>query len=434
MRRNLMTSTVVDKKGAFWLFLIGVFSMTQVRLGARIGISEACCCLVAPLVYLKHYTTYRRDGVSVFFNLLLLWVIGAIVSDLYNHCCFEQFIRGFSVPFTLFGVSTCVYHLLRRRPDNLKFILMGIAVSSVISIFVFQRGDAGDMASAGDVQGAIDRVVGYKLFWSNQVKTWGTLPAAGWYLSIPKSVLFFTLTLVAFANMSAGGRSAFAVSILSLAIVLIGGKTAASIRSLKRYFPLLMIGFAVLVGVLKVGYSYAAKNGYLSEAETEKYEKQTARGEDLMTLIKSGRGDFFIGLDAALDKPIFGHGSQALDYFGYERDFITKYGTDFERESYIKRELNGYLHAIKAHSHVICYWMWHGILALIFWLYILYLLVTTFRKRMHYRPEWFGYLAIAIPAFLWDYFFSPLGLRVDECVLYCVMLVLLQMEKRLKVR
>ena len=36
-----------DKKGAKWLFLIGLFSMTQIRFGAKIGISEIACCLVA---------------------------------------------------------------------------------------------------------------------------------------------------------------------------------------------------------------------------------------------------------------------------------------------------------------------------------------------------------------------------------------------------
>lgn len=429
MAQNITSLSMSDKKGAFWLFLIGMFSMTQIKVGAKIGISEAVCCLVGPFLFLKNYIQYKRDGVILFFNLLLLWMVGAIISDLYNHSCIEQVIRGFTVPLTLFCVSVCVYHFLRKKPGNLKWILMGIAVSSVLSIFVFQRGLAGDMAAEGDISGALDRVMGYKLFWSNQVKTWCSLPVSGWYLALPRLVLVPMLLLIAFANMSAGGRSAFAVSVFSLLIVLVGGRTVTSIKALKRYFPLIVLGCCLSAILLKVGYSYAAEHGYLNEVETIKYQKQTANGTGFMSLIKSGRGDFFIGLDAALDKPIVGHGSQAMDYHGYEKEFVSRYGSDLERDIYMSLEMQGYLRTIKSHSHIICYWMWHGVSALIFWLYLLWLLVVTFQKRLHYIPEWFGYLALSIPAFAWDFFFSPLGLRVDECVLYCAMLVLLRFER-----
>ena len=63
---------VFDRRGATYLFLIGLFSMTQVRLGAKLGISEFFCCLVGPFLFFADLPKFRRDGVMVFFNLLIL--------------------------------------------------------------------------------------------------------------------------------------------------------------------------------------------------------------------------------------------------------------------------------------------------------------------------------------------------------------------------
>ena len=53
------------KQDAFWLFMIGCFSMTQIRLGAKIGISESGCLLAAPFLFLRDYPLYKRDGVRL---------------------------------------------------------------------------------------------------------------------------------------------------------------------------------------------------------------------------------------------------------------------------------------------------------------------------------------------------------------------------------
>ena len=418
-----------SKGAAKWLFLIGLFSQTQIRLGAKIGISEIVCCLVAPVFFMHDYGIYRKDGVSLYFNLLLVWIVGAIFSDWYNHSVFEQIIRGFSVPIVILGVSVCIYHFLRIDFDNLKWLLFGIAVSSVVSIFVFQRGWAGDMASEGDLSGAIEKVVDYKLFWSNLAKTWLLLPVQALYMKTPRLYTVIAMLTVAFVNAISGGRSAFAVSLLAFFVVMIGGKKIEAMGRIRRFFPLLVVMMMALAVTLKSAYSYAATHGYLNEQETIKYRQQTAKGSDIKSLLMSGRGDFFIGLIAALDKPFIGHGSHALDTHGYEVDFLERYGTDSEILNFNRKVAAGYLRHIKSHSHVITYWMWHGVAGLLFWIYIFYLVIQTICKRMDLIPEWFGFLAIVLSDFIWDYFFSPFGLRVNGCMLFCALLILVKMEK-----
>lgn len=417
------------KRDAFWLFMIGCFSMTQLKLGAKIGISEAGCLFAMPFIIMRDYVGYKKDGVMLYFNLLLLWILGAIFSDWYNHSIFEQFMRGFSVPLLVFSCSVCIYHFLRRYPDNLKWLLFGIAVSSVISIFVFQRGRGGDLAADGDLAGAVEAVVGYKLFLSNTIKTWFLLPIQTMYMKLSVLYIVPAMIAVAIVNALSGGRSAFAVSILAFCFVMIGGKRVESIRRIKRFFPMLIMLLLCLMFIVKYVYSYAAQHGYLNDAETGKYEKQTAVGTDIKSLLLAGRSEFFVGLFAALDKPFVGQGSQPLDFYGYGEDFLRKYGTEEEVKRFLRAKAQGMFPRISSHSHIICYWMWHGVTALAFWLYIFYLVIVTIYKRLTLIPEWFGFLAIAFSDFLWDYFFSPFGMRVSECAMFCAMLVLIRVER-----
>ena len=53
----------------FWLFLIGTFSMTQVRLIGSIGISEVIVFVVAPFVFVSDYRFLKRDGFMPMVNL-----------------------------------------------------------------------------------------------------------------------------------------------------------------------------------------------------------------------------------------------------------------------------------------------------------------------------------------------------------------------------
>lgn len=418
------------KSAAWWLFLIGLFSQTQLRFGAKIGISELFCCLIAPFLFLFKYAEFKRDKVTLYFWLLIFWIFGALLSDYINESFTAQVIRGFSVPVTIFSVSVCVYYNLRKNVDGFKWLLFGIACSSVLSIFVFQRGIAGDLAAEGDITSAVEKVVRYKLFWANMLTTWLTLPLFTLYLKVPRAYAIFSLAGLSMFNLFIGGRSMFLASAFSLALLVLCGNKVESMRNVKKFFSLIFIALLCLGLVAKYTYQYAVKEGFLGEEEMLKYEQQTQKGTGILALLMSGRSEVFVGLIAALDKPLIGQGSQALDFSGYIRGFLDKYGTDDEIQRYNRRmiESSGFPGIIPAHSHIICYWMWHGVTALLFWLYILYLSVTTFKNKLHYMPEWFGYFAITLPAFFWDYFFSPLGLRVNESALYCAFLYLVKLE------
>ena len=413
-----------SQRGAMLLlFLIGVFSMTQVRVIGKIGISEFFMVLASPFVFLQNIQVFKRDKSMLFFVLIILWTMGAVLADKINGSCFAYAIRGQAVPIVLFGATVCLYALLRKNIYNLRWLLLGIAISWVLSTFVFQRGTAGDFAAEGNMEAAVERVVGYKLFWTNMAKTWLSLPISAWYLSVPFVYSLCAMSFVSVFCLLTGGRSSFLVALVSVFLIFIGKKKVRSMQFLKKHFVALILMLGCVGLVAKGVYKFAVTHGYLGENEMGKYEMQTRKSNSIIGMLVGGRSETFVGLYAALHRPILGHGSWAVDNYGYCFDFSSKYGDerDIARvESAMK--LGGMI--IPGHSHIVVYWLWHGVFALLFWLYIGCLVAGTLIKRMSTVPWFFGYFAVTIPAWFWDYFFSPMGLRVSESALFVMCLLI----------
>lgn len=420
-------------KVSILLFLIGLFSWTQVKIIGKIGISEFFMCLVAPFFVLQNWHVLRRDGTVIYFVLALLWIVGGVFSDIVSGNPMMFWARGLAFSVVTFTNSFCLYFLLRKRPLGLKWFLLGAAISSIISIFIFQSGQAGDLAADGDIDGAIDKVVGYKLFWAGLIMTWACLPIKGWYLSLPKWVSITLLGAVAAYNLYVGGRSNFLIMFVAAALIFLGGKDRVAMNRIKRLFIFFGIGLICSLVAVKYLYKYAATSGMMGEEELSKYERQTQSGTGALRMLMAGRSEFFVGLIAAKDRPILGFGSHALDYKGYRRDFLFKYGNEEDVQKYNRlllsgRMRNGIAH-IPAHSHIICFWLWHGIFGLLFWAYVLWLVFSTLRERMAVVPQYFGYLAIAIPFCFWHILFSPYGDRVGKCCMFCVFLLLKKIQR-----
>ena len=415
---------------AFILFCIGLFSMTQINIGGKIGLSELAMVLLSPFLFLKAYRILSSDKVLYFFVLILLWLLGAIFIDIRTGNYLNFMMRGLAVPITVFGSTLSIYILLRKNPENLKWILLGMAISGVVSVFVFQRGRSGDIASEYGMVAGVQSVVGYKLFWVTQAIAWLTLPITGWYNKINKIYILIAMPFLCGFALYEGGRSLFMTLLSSLLLLLVAGRSRKSIEFVRRHFvAVLVIIFAAAVAG-KFLYQYASQNGYLGAAEERKYRQQTSQGDSAIKMLMAGRSDFFIGLLAALDAPLCGHGSVALDTKGYVADFLRDYGDSEDYYNVLKMWDENKYNIIPAHSHIICYWMWHGIFALAFWVAVLVLVIKTISKRVDVIPAYYGYLVVMMPGYLWDYFFSPFDHRVYEATLFAVMLLISKISRK----
>lgn len=422
-----------NRSSAFWLFMLGMFSLTQVNIGGYLAISEILCLLIGPIMFFRDISVFKRDGIMPVFWLLFLWLCGAVFVDLKVHSSLPAMLRGIAVPIVIIVNLASMYKPLRNDPMNIKWFAIGSFISSIVSVFVFQ---AGSDVGAAENQGlsAMEATLGYKLFWQTRISTLLSLPMTCWYLSFPFGLLILLkLASTGFALFS-GGRSAFATSAVAFGLLFIGRQNPQKMKSIRKHLMLLVLIFVPLLLLIKAGYGYAARNDWLGYEEEAKYYLQSQGGKGgVLSMLMSGRSEFFIGLIAALDKPIIGHGSHALDTGGYRERFLAKYGNMedlYKYEMALRRAAAEGVTSphIPAHSHIITFWMWHGIFALIFWLYLLWIAGETLIKRLGVYPPYFGYLVCGLPALFWAVLFSPFGGRMSVSFTLCSMLLIRAMD------
>lgn len=412
------------------LFLIGTFSMTQIRVVGSIGISELPIFILAPFIFFIDYRTLRHDGFLPMIWLALLACVGCCVSSFCNQTPLPSFLRGFASPYSIFAIIVILHRVLRKNLIGLKWFFLGVCVSWVMSTFVFHS--AVEEVAAERLGGGVEGIMESTIFLISRLNGFLMAPIAGWYLQTP--LLYSVFTPVLWAGYclfsTASGRSAALGALGTLAIVLIGQKRRSQMERLRKHFvPFLF--FAIALGLAFKGfYQVAATNGWLGEQAQTKYEQQSKGGRGILALLMGGRGETFVGLFACLDRPLVGHGPWALDTNDYYVDYLVKYGQPEDYDQYVqtmlyfqRMGLSSRVWLIPAHSHIVGFWLWYGIFGLVFWVYVLKLIYDWFRNSSSAIPQWYGYFAVSIPPFLWGIFFSPFGSRVQTvAIIVCLLM------------
>lgn len=409
---------------AFLLFLAGLFSLTRINIGGSIAITEIVMVFLSPLLFIRNVTNFKRDGIMPLLIFCLLWLGGAVLSDIINDTNVRFALKGIATPIVYFAGIVCMYVLLRRDPRNLKWYVLGAAFSYVVSTFYFQRAASFDVEVSAE--SALERTIDYKLYWITLADHFLLLPIRGWFAATPFMYSGCAVLCLAISALCLGARSMFATFAVSFTFIVIGGKTLRSMVRLKRHMLMIAVLMCCVMVVAKVVYKDMAISGMLGEGERHKYEYQTKAGDSALQMLMSGRSEFFVGIFAAKDHPIVGRGSWAIDKDEIWPEFVRRYGSLEDYEVLAKAiSQYGYSRYIPFHSHIVTYWMWHGIFGLFFWLYVLCLVIKTLFRGMYVNYEHFGFFALAIPAFMWDIFFSPAGLRVYESMLFvlCALVV-----------
>jgi hypothetical protein len=85
---------------------------------------------------------------------------------------------------------------------------------------------------------------------------------------------------------------------------------------------------------------------------------------------------------------------------------------------------------IPAHSHLVGYWLEYGVLALPFWIYVIWLMFRYFREDLDANPALFGWLAFSIPSTLMGILFAPYANRVGIPILIIALLLIHEQRKQ----
>ncbi len=409
----------MNKKHSILWFLLGLGG--QLQIVASLSISEAVILLVAPLLYFRLHRDMQRNGVSTLFNISCLVLVGCIVSCVYNHTQFAFALRGVAAISIMPCAIIVVYWFLRTHPDGFKWYLVGDACSMILCTFIFQKSVELSFLSQGAAGvAAASAIISGPLFWAGRLGPVLMLPTKGWYLKTPllydldAPIAMIMISLVA----SESGRSAALGYSGFFFLLLLGGKTVYSIKRIARHFIMLFV--LAILGVFCANFVYRslATSGILGEKALVKYERQTQGSTSIMRLLIGGRAEAFVGLFACFDRPIIGWGPWAIDTKGFAEEFVRKYGTASDYDQMIKnivaarrqgQEIRG---LIPCHSHITSFWCWYGIMGLIFWLYVMFIIFRYLLKDSWRIPQWYAWLACWIPVMLWKIAFSPYSDRI----------------------
>jgi len=409
----------------YLLFLIGMFSLTQIRIVGWIGITEVVLFFVAPLVFFKTRRSLKQHGFMPVLVLGVLWFGSALLTDWIRHNTYENLLKGAATPYAFFANIVCLHALLWDNVNRFKWAVVGIAVSLVLSIYVFQGGTGHSMAEAQGVT-AEEAIKGYKLFGVIMFGTFLTLPIKTMYQKLPTYVTVTLLLFLAAYSLFSGGRSAFLVRLLSIWIVFMGGRKILTMRNIGKNLILFGISLSVVGLAASVIYKSAVYSGRLGLEERDKYEAQASSKIGLL----SGRAEFVSALWAIKDSPLIGHGSWPIDFEGYTLRTVEMVGTDRDIELTRANYDEGRISWIPSHSYVWQSWIWHGLAGGIFWLYVFFrVYFKTFRECMGMFPQVFGYFAVMLPSEFWNVWFSPIGQRVEVAMVITLCLLAIDHEK-----
>lgn len=417
-----------------WLLLLaGLFNGTRINLGGSIALTELAFVVAAPFLIFKSLPMLRRTGLSSALWLMVLWLGGALFSDLVvNHTYLPFALKGIATPVVMISSLICLAYLLKRDITNVRWYVVGSAFTIILSTFFLSR--ASSLGLDMSAESALERTVGYKLYWLNLITAFILIPVKGWYVKVPQLYSKFAVIASAVFALLEGVRNVFLSYSVSFVLILVGERSVTSMIKLKRHIILVLAAISLVGLGVKVIYKKMASSGYMGESEQRKYELQTRESDSTLAMLMAGRVEFFVGVVAASRRPIVGRGSWALDSDNIFLEYMSKYGTeaDYKKAQDRTMKIGSGITLIPFHSHIVTYWMWHGVFGLVFWLFALCLVIKTLISRMHVVPELFGYLALVLPLFVWNMFFSPLGDRVGEVVIITICLMLRYISKNQK--
>jgi len=396
-----------------YAFLIGLTIPFSTHFIGDLPVGEVLLLCAMPLLIAFGVKRAFRENLRTVYVLMALWLLGLIVADVYNDTSIVDRMRGMAliVFFGLDLVALCI--LLGRNERRKLWFFVGVTIGALASVKL-QPSEASD---------AYPWKFGY---------AWGTMQAVilicCFFYSrrryVEGAICIVALIVV---NLLFNFRSPVLYLLITLVLVfpviperigrlqiLPGGMTARVVT-----LAILSIGAAGFASTLV---DFVTHAGYIDAESQAKNESQSQSGN----LLLGGRPEFVIGLRAALDSPIIGHGSWAHDmkYFEMLNDMEIEEGVIPEQGD-PDAEADG---LIPGHSHIVTAWVWAGILGLIFWIYLIWMIFKGVVQVTILKPALAPLYMWMMLGTVWDIFFSPFAFtrRIGEAILIVIVADLIE--------
>ncbi len=414
MRASTNVATGAHVVNAY-VILIGITTSFSIRLVGDLPVGEIFLIGALPLLLFFRGKVALKMDLKVVFALIALWFVGQFVADSYNHIEIVNRMRGDAL-IIFFGSDLLGLWLLVAGSDKRKLMfVIGLMIGALASVKLQPSPAVEDYPWK----------FGY---------AWGTillgLLLSSYFYSRRRFFLAALPVLVLCGvNLILNYRSAMLQLMMAFILLFpIVPERLAGLQLLPRAGSagrvLVLVTFALIAGEAADALVHFVTNaGYISEEDQAKNQSQATGGN----LLLGGRPEFVVGLRAALDAPIIGHGSWPEDrkYIEMLADMLAETNGSSGFAALIA---NGEGGLIPSHSHIVGSWVSAGIFGLIFWAYIIWVVLRSIVTIANMRPPLAPVYMFMLITMFWDIWFSPFALfrRLTEAFLLVVMSDLLK--------
>lgn len=408
--------TIGSHFGDAYVVLIGIATSFSIHVIGDLPIGEILLVGALPVLISLGGRKALRSDLKPVYVLMLFWLLGQFFADAYNHIEFLDRLRGNAL-IIFFGLDLLGMSILVGRSDRRKLMfLIGFMIGALAQVKVQPS------PAFVDYPWKFGYALGAMLL---------TLLISSFFYARRRFPLSALLVLfICGVNLLLNYRSPVLQMLITLVVIYpIVPERLGAVRLLPPPGTFVRV---LVLAVYVMGAGLAAQSlvhfvtraGYLSEESAAKNEEESNAGN----LLLGGRPEFVVGLRAALDAPIIGHGSWAQEFKYQEMlaDMQVELGGSNEPEQAL--EYAGAL--IPSHSHIIGAWVFSGIAGPIFWLYVLWVIVRAIVRITVLRPPLAPIYTWMMISMLWDIGFSPFAFtrRLTEGFLLVVMSDLLSLE------
>lgn len=383
-------------------FLLGLGRYIEFYFMFRICVADIICLAALPLTVPNLLRVVGHKGVVLFLSLLAISTVSKIASNIVNDVDSINNYRvlGWSV-FFLASFSLFLT-LFEATPKSLLAYLVGIPFGAFYNYL------NPDQYVKAQFYGEYEKYVfSVAPFLTSSAIVFSIL----WYKK-SRFISLVPLCLVVFLFADVTPRSTILVLLVVLMIVAalqFTSRAADRQRAIKRVLKIACVASMLAVGAAYALYSYAAPRGMLGEMHQAKYHAQadTAFGATPWGLVVGGRLQFLAGLLAVAEKPLIGHGTRndSANFYLLEAASVAGVYDDLSDVA-LKQKEEAF------HSIFLGEWAVGGILALVFWVYILYINGRLCAWSLKWETDFTPWLLWTGAQFVWDWLFSPMDMAL----------------------
>lgn len=388
------------------MFFAGALVRIDFHLIGRFAVGEIVLLSVLPFAVGQIGSLRREPKLKLLLYTLLIWILGVILSDIFNGNHFMLFIRGLARPVICLCILIAAYYLMKRDSRCIYFFFIGLLLSGIANFIAptdFRVSEHADLSQISAMS------YGTRAFAITPL-VYAIASVGGFILFRASGVLSGVFQiLVALAVATILSRTTTGTLFIS-GLIIIGSSFLPGIGRLflseGRIRTTALVASCILLSILFTLvyylYAYCAYNYLLGEAQYNKFINQTNTvfGNTPWGVLASGRHYTMAAILRIIDNPILGAGSwpQAGDTLVRTFQLLGVYNIDPMMNDPYRREIG--------HSVIFGIWAQNGILVIPFMVFSAVSSAKLFIRNLIFQSAITPLLVPYLLVFLFSLFFN----------------------------